>query len=162
MLYPERDLGFAWRKVLFNQMHDILPGSGIAPIYEDALDFYDHARGRIEPNVLTLRVQPDEGITLTFQTKMPGAKVCLNPVTMDFDYGSVRQGVPLDAYEKAILDCLLGEHTLYVRKDAVELCWAFLSPVLEACETCPNPEANLHLYEAGTRGPPQAKKMIDG
>lgn len=107
----------------------------------------------IHPNMLVLRIQPDERITLTFQTKVPGAKVCLQPVTMDFHYSSFRQEALLDAYEKVILDCLLGDHMLFLRQDGVEECWAFLSPVLEACETCKNRKQSLHSYPAGTWGP---------
>jgi glucose-6-phosphate 1-dehydrogenase len=107
----------------------------------------------IHPNMLVLRIQPDERITLTFQTKIPGAKVCLQPVTMDFHYSSVQEGVFLAAYEKVILDCLLGDHMLFVRQDGVEECWAFLSPVLEACETCKDRAKLLQFYPAGTWGP---------
>jgi glucose-6-phosphate 1-dehydrogenase len=114
----------------------------------------------IHPNILVLRVQPDERITLTFQTKVPGARVCLQPVTMDFHYSSVQVGTPLGAYEKVILDCLLGDHMLFVRQDGVEECWAFLSPILDACETCKNREHALHLYEAGTWGPQEADDLM--
>jgi len=115
---------------------------------------------KIQPNVLVLRIQPDERITLTFQTKVPGARVCLQPVTMDFHYSSVQVGTPLGAYEKVILDCLLGDHMLFVRQDGVEECWAFLSPILDACETCKNREHALHLYEAGTWGPREADDLM--
>ena len=114
----------------------------------------------IHPNILVLRVQPDERITLTFQTKVPGARVCLQPVTMDFHYSSVQVGTPLGAYKKVILDCLLGDHMLFVRQDGVEECWAFLSPILDACETCKNREHALHLYEAGTWGPREADDLM--
>jgi glucose-6-phosphate 1-dehydrogenase len=107
----------------------------------------------IHPNILVLGIQPDERITLTFQTKVPGAKVCLQPVTMDFHYSSFQQEALLGAYEKVILDCLLGDHMLFVRQDGVEECWAFLSPVLEACETCKDRAKLLHFYPAGTWGP---------
>ena len=114
----------------------------------------------IHPNVLVLRIQPDERITLTFQTKLPGARVCLQPVTMDFHYSSVQEGTLLDAYEKVILDCLLGDHMLFVRQDGVEECWAFLSPILDACETCKDREQSLHFYEAGTWGPREADDLM--
>jgi len=114
----------------------------------------------IQPNVLVLRIQPEERITLTFQTKLPGAKVCLQPVTMDFHYSTIQEGTFLDAYEKVILDCLLGDHMLFVRQDGVEQCWAFLSPILDACETCRNREKSLHFYEAGTWGPKEAEALM--
>lgn len=114
----------------------------------------------IHPNMLVLRIQPDERITLTFQTKVPGAKVCLQPVTMDFHYSSVHEGALLDAYEKVFLDCLLGDHMLFLRQDGVEECWAFLSPVLEACETCKNRKQSLHFYSAGTWGPQATNALM--
>jgi glucose-6-phosphate 1-dehydrogenase len=114
----------------------------------------------IHPNMLVLKIQPDEGITLTFQTKVPGAKVCLQPVTMDFHYSSFRQEALLDAYEKVILDCLLGDQMLVLRQDSVEECWAFLSPVLEACETCKNRKQSLHVYTAGTWGPEATNALM--
>ncbi|MDY6951835.1 MAG: glucose-6-phosphate dehydrogenase [Thermodesulfobacteriota bacterium] len=114
----------------------------------------------IQPNVLILRIQPEERITLTFQTKLPGAKVCLQPVTMDFHYSTIQEGTFLDAYEKVILDCLLGDHMLFVRQDGVEQCWAFLSPILDACEICENREKSLHFYEAGTWGPKEAEVLM--
>jgi glucose-6-phosphate 1-dehydrogenase len=115
---------------------------------------------KIQPNVLILRIQPEERITLTFQTKLPGAKVCLQPVTMDFHYSTFQEGTFLDAYEKVILDCLLGDQMLFVRQDGVEQCWAFLSPVLDACETCRTREKALHFYEAGTWGPKEADALM--
>ena len=114
----------------------------------------------IYSNVLVLGIQPDERITLTFQTKLPGAKVCLQPVTMDFHYSSFQEGTFLDAYEKVILDCLVGDHMLFVRQDGVESCWGFLSPILDACETCKNREQSLHFYSAGTWGPRKADDLI--
>ncbi len=114
----------------------------------------------IYSNVLVLGIQPDERITLTFQTKLPGAKVCLQPVTMDFHYSSVQEGTFLDAYEKVILDCLVGDHMLFVRQDGVEACWGFLSPILDACETCKDREQSLHYYSAGTWGPRRADELM--
>jgi len=115
---------------------------------------------KIQPNVLALRIQPDEGITLTFQTKLPGAKVCLQPVTMDFHYGSLQEATFLEAYEKVILDCLLGDHILFVRQDGVEECWAFLSPIVDACEQCEDRERSLYFYQAGTWGPQEANALM--
>jgi glucose-6-phosphate 1-dehydrogenase len=115
---------------------------------------------RIQPNILVLRIQPDERITLTFQTKLPGARVCLQPVTMDFRYSSVHEGTFLDAYEKVILDCLLGDHMLFVRQDGVEACWSFLSPILDACEACKDRGQALFFYESGTWGPKEADQLM--
>jgi glucose-6-phosphate 1-dehydrogenase len=124
------------------------------------LMFHNILEEGIYPNVLALGIQPDERITLTFQTKLPGAKICLQPVTMDFHYSSVQEGTLLDAYEKVILDCLVGDHMLFVRQDGVEACWGFLSPILDACETCKDREQSLYFYEAGTWGPQEAYDLI--
>ncbi|MBI5570409.1 MAG: glucose-6-phosphate dehydrogenase [Desulfomonile tiedjei] len=112
---------------------------------------------RITPNVLTLGIQPDEKITLTFETKNPGATICLRSVTMDFNYAQNYGGPTLDAYEKALLDCMQGDQTLLWRQDAVEMCWSFLDPVLEWCETCAPEERCLLPYEAGSWGPETAE-----
>jgi glucose-6-phosphate 1-dehydrogenase len=107
----------------------------------------------ITPNVLTLGIQPDEKITLTFETKNPGATVCLRSVTMDFNYAENFSGPILDAYEKALLDCMHGDQTLFWRQDAVELCWSFLDPILDECETCEAADQRVMPYEAGSWGP---------
>jgi glucose-6-phosphate 1-dehydrogenase len=104
-------------------------------------------------NRLTLGIYPDEKISLTFQTKNPGAKVCLRSVTMDFHYHQDYAGPLLDAYEKVLLDCMLGDHTLFWRQDGVELCWSFLTPILKECETCGERREMLFPYDAGTQGP---------
>jgi glucose-6-phosphate 1-dehydrogenase len=111
---------------------------------------------KITANRLVLGIYPEEEITLTFQTKVPGAKSCLRPVTMDFRYYQGFQGSPLDAYAKVLLDVILGDHMLFWRQDGVELSWSYLTPILQACETCANPEAQLHHYEAGSWGPAES------
>jgi len=113
----------------------------------------------IRANRLTLGIYPEEKITLTFQTKNPGAKVCLRSVTMDFHYHQGYEGPALDAYEKVLLDVMMGDHMLFWRQDGVELCWSFLTPILEECETCGNREQMLLTYEAGTWGPDAVKKL---
>jgi glucose-6-phosphate 1-dehydrogenase len=108
---------------------------------------------QIHANLLTLGIHPHEKITLQFQTKNPGAKICLRSVTMDFSYHQNFQGPIPDAYEKALLDCMEGDRTLFLRQDGVELCWSFLDPVLEECETCADRGSRLLFYEAGSWGP---------
>jgi glucose-6-phosphate 1-dehydrogenase len=107
----------------------------------------------ITPNRLTLGIQPKEKIDLTFETKNPGAKVCLRSVTMDFNYRENYEGPILDAYEKALIDCMQGDHMLFWREDAVELCWSFLDPILKDCETCADRGERLLPYSAGSWGP---------
>jgi glucose-6-phosphate 1-dehydrogenase len=107
----------------------------------------------IRANRLILGIYPEEKITLTFQTKTPGARVCLRPVTMTFHYHQGAKGPVLDAYEKVLLDVMTGDHMLFWRQDGVELCWSFLTPILEECETCGNRAEMLLPYEAGSWGP---------
>lgn len=115
--------------------------------------FRDTLGDEIQANRLILGVYPDEKITLTFQTKNPGAKMCLRSVTMDFNYNQNYTGPVLDAYEKVLIDCMLGDHMLFWREDGVELCWSFLTPILIECESCRNRAQNLLPYEAGSWGP---------
>jgi glucose-6-phosphate 1-dehydrogenase len=114
----------------------------------------------ISANRLILGIYPHERITLTFQTKNPSSTVCLRPVTMDFNYQQNYSGPVLDAYEKALLDCMLGDHMLFWRQDGVELSWAFLSPVLNACETCAERAQQLYPYAAGSKGPLERHQLF--
>ena len=115
---------------------------------------FRHTLGEeIPANRLTLGIYPEERITLTFQTKNPGATVCLRSVTMDFHYQQNFSGPILDAYSRALIDCMLGDQMLFWRQDGVELCWKFLMPILDRCEACDDQAELLHFYEAGTRGP---------
>ncbi|MGD8386843.1 MAG: glucose-6-phosphate dehydrogenase [Desulfobacteraceae bacterium] len=113
----------------------------------------------IAANDLILGIYPEEKITLTFQTKNPGARLCLRSVTMDFHYHQDYSGPVLEAYEKVLLDCMLGDQMLFWRQDGVELCWAFLTPILEQCETCGERSDLLFPYDAGTWGPKPSKKL---
>ena len=114
----------------------------------------------ITANRLILGIYPDEKISLTFQTKNPGAKVCLRSVRMDFHYHQNYTGPILDAYEKVLLDCMLGDHMLFWRQDGVELCWSFLTPILIECETCGDRSKLLLPYNSGTSGPEAVKNMM--
>lgn len=120
---------------------------------------FRHVLGEhISANRLIMGIYPDEKITMTFQTKNPGAKVCLRSVTMDFLYHEGYTGPVLDAYEKVLLDCMLGDHMLFWRQDGVELCWSFLTPIINECEICSDRNETLFPYEAGSWGP----KEIEG
>jgi glucose-6-phosphate 1-dehydrogenase len=107
----------------------------------------------IAANRLTLGIYPDEKISLAFQAKTPGAKINLKTMTMDFNYRQNYSGPLMEAYEKVLLDCILGDHMLFWRQDGVELCWAFLTPILNACETCEDRIEMLKPYKAGSSGP---------
>ena len=108
---------------------------------------------RIDANQLTLGIYPDEKVTLTFQTKNPGARVCLRSATLDFSYHQNYTGPILDAYEKVLIDCMLGDQMLFWRQDSLEHCWSFLTPIINECETCSNKSEMLHFYESGSWGP---------
>jgi len=113
----------------------------------------------ITANRVTMGIYPEEKITLTFQTKSPGPRVCLRPVTMDFHYQQGYEGPFLEAYEKVLLDVMIGDHMLFWREDAVELCWSFLTPILEECETCSNRTESLLPYRAGSWGPEAVRNL---
>ena len=112
----------------------------------------------IEPNVLALRIQPDEGISLKMTVKTPGSMV-LQPVVMEFRYGSSFGGEPPEAYERLLLDCMAGDATLFTRHDEVELAWRFITDILKAWQDGSAPALCEHA--AGTWGPPEADRLVD-
>jgi glucose-6-phosphate 1-dehydrogenase len=111
----------------------------------------------IMPNVLLIRIQPDEGISLTVAAKEPGPDLKLGPVTLDFKYNEVFGGEPPEAYERLLLDVIHGDPTLYARGDWVERAWELLQPVVDAWSATP---AALPIYEGGSWGPPEADAFI--
>jgi glucose-6-phosphate 1-dehydrogenase len=111
-------------------------------------------------NLLVLRIQPNEGASLAFQAKIPGSRRRLQEVRMDFRYGTAFAAPPPEAYERLLLDVLLGDPSLYTRTDAVEAAWKFVDPILQAWAA---PEAGRPLdYPAGTWGPEAAEKLTEG
>jgi len=104
----------------------------------------------LEPNVLLIRIQPNEGITLRFGAKLPGQALRIRWVNMDFRYGSSFGVKPPEAYERLLLDCILGDSTLYARRDMVERGWEIVTPILEAWKT---PAVDFPNYESGSWGP---------
>jgi glucose-6-phosphate 1-dehydrogenase len=115
---------------------------------------------QITANRVSLIIYPDERITLTFQTKNPGAQVRLRSVTMDFHYHQGYDGPALEAYDKVLLDVMLGDQTLFWRQDGVELCWSFLTPILEGCENCGDRAEMLLSYKAGSWGPDAVRRIL--
>jgi glucose-6-phosphate 1-dehydrogenase len=113
----------------------------------------------VEPDVLVIRIQPDEGIGLRFVAKVPGPTMTLRPVTMDFRYGSTFGGSGPEAYERLILDAMIGDPTLFARADEVSAAWRFLTPVLDGWAKAPPPE--LPNYPAGTWGPAGASDLLE-
>ena len=102
------------------------------------------------PNLLILRIQPEEGISLKFNSKRPGAGMTLRPVSMDFNYGSSFGERSPSAYETLLLDAIIGDATLYTRQDMVEASWQVVQPILDYWST-----RRLRVPQlcAGTWGP---------
>ncbi len=118
---------------------------------------FSHAiEEKIEPNTLVIRIQPDEGIGITFQAKRPGTRLCLSPVDMDFSYKKV---MALSDYERILLDCMQADQMLFVRDDGVEQTWSLLSPLLNKIES-DSPGLLLQNYASGTEGPAGAARLL--
>jgi glucose-6-phosphate 1-dehydrogenase len=113
----------------------------------------------VNPNVLTLRIQPDEGIDLRFAAKRPGEALDVADVRMDFSYARDFGAGPADAYERLLLDALRGDATLFTRRDEVERCWAFVQPLLDAWESGEGAAPPLHAYAPGSAGPAAADAL---
>jgi glucose-6-phosphate 1-dehydrogenase len=108
---------------------------------------------RLPPPHLTLRIQPDEGISLVFRAKEPGPGMALDVVPMDFSYGGSFRTQPAEAYERLLHDAMAGDQTLFLREDALERSWEIVAPVLDGSGT-------VHPYAAGTWGPSAAHELI--
>lgn len=115
-------------------------------------------QGQVEPNVLTLRIQPDEGISLKFGAKVPGTDLQIRSVNMDFFYGSSFVRAQPEAYERLLLDCMLGDSTLFTRRDEVEAAWTFVQGILDEWHN--ETSATIYSYESGTWGPQAADEFI--
>ena len=113
----------------------------------------------MEPNMLTLNIQPDEGITLRFAAKVPGQATRIRPVNMEFDYGTSFGVEEPTAYERLLLDAMVGDRTLFARRDEVEKAWALVMPILEAWDA--HRPTDFPNYEAGSWGPPAARALIE-
>jgi glucose-6-phosphate 1-dehydrogenase len=112
---------------------------------------------RDDRNVLALRIQPDEGITLKFFAKQPGQSMSVRPVNMDFRYGTTFGRNIAGAYERLLLDCMLADPTLFDRIDSVEAAWSLVQPILDAWRNDPSP---VPTYPSGSRGPEEADAML--
>jgi glucose-6-phosphate 1-dehydrogenase len=122
---------------------------------------FPSAAQQISPNVLTMRIQPNEGIALRFEVKMPGADLRSRSVEMDFGYGSsFGKSSGGDAYDRLLLDCMMGDQTLFTRSDEVEAAWRVVTPILAAWEARTDP-STMPQYEAGTWEPQAAEDLIN-
>jgi glucose-6-phosphate 1-dehydrogenase len=118
--------------------------------------------GDLTPNVLIFHVQPEEGISLQIQAKHPGPKLCMDALEMKFHYSDVIEGSLPDAYERLLLDCMLGDQTLFIRHDDLEVSWSLITPVLTAWENDPDRERTgpLHIYPSGSWGPVATEELL--
>src|SRR5262245_33364839 len=113
----------------------------------------------LEPTVLSLRVQPEEGLSLRIASKLPGPKIRIYPVKLEFNYSaSFGENAP-EAYERLILDVMAGDATLFMRRDGVEAAWELVTPILESWQT--GRQGSLPEYRAGTWGPLEADRLIE-
>jgi len=130
-----------------------VPHSVFAPLTEEALS----------PNTLILTVQPQEGMALTINAKRPGPKLCMGELTMQFKYRDLFGAEVPEAYERLLLDCMLGDQTLFVRFDFLEASWALLTPILEAWQSKGDAAevGSLYSYPAGSWGPVEADRLLE-
>jgi len=110
----------------------------------------------VDDNVLVIRIQPDEGVSLKMSAKMPGSSLRIEPVKMDFHYGTSFGKATPEAYERLLLDAMSGDPTLFARRDEVEEAWKFVDSIREAWTA--NPE-DLAFYSAGSWGPAEADDL---
>jgi glucose-6-phosphate 1-dehydrogenase len=110
------------------------------------------------PDTLVLRIQPREGIMLAFNAKVPGPTTDMRTVAMDFSYGATFGDELPDAYERLLLDAMLGDATLFMRRDEIESAWEFVTGILEGWRTPGAPP--LETYRAGTQGPSAADRLL--
>ncbi len=112
----------------------------------------------LPPNVLVLQIQPEEGISLSFQAKRPGSKICMSTLNMNFGYKNVFPVDMPEAYERLLLDCMVGDQTLFTRQDDIEISWQLLTPTLQAWE---QDESEPHKYPAGSESFAAADDIIE-
>jgi len=120
--------------------------------------FNANPAGRQPPNVLTLRIQPEEGLSLRIISKVPGSKAQTHPVQMNFEYGDAFGAPSPEAYERLLLDVMAGDASLFMRRDAVEASWAWITPILDGWANYGTKW--LPEYSAGSWGPVEADRLI--
>ena len=111
----------------------------------------------VRPNQLVLTVQPNEGVTLQLGAKIPGTRMVIRPVNMEFLYGTAFLSQSPEAYERLITDAMRGDATLFTRDDEVEAQWRICDPILRAWTATEEP---LPRYEAGSQGPAEANTLL--
>ncbi len=121
------------------------------------LSFSSKLSRDLRPDMLILRIQPDEGVSLNFGVKVPGPEFKLQSVSMDFSYSDVFPEPPADAYERLILDALIGDATLFIRSDEVRQAWRIVEPIQKSWADNGEP---LSTYDSGTWGPVEASRLV--
>jgi glucose-6-phosphate 1-dehydrogenase len=112
----------------------------------------------VQPNQLVLTVQPNEGVSLSLGAKIPGTRMRIRPVNMEFLYGTAFLSQSPEAYERLILDAMRGDATLFTRDDEVEAQWRIIDPIIETWSTADQPP--LATYAAGSEGPSEADRLL--
>ncbi len=123
-----------------NVPHSMFEGSGLTDM---------------PPNILVLQIQPEEGISLSFQAKRPGSKICMSTLNMSFSYANVFKVDMPEAYQRLLLDCMVADQTLFTRADAIEVTWRLLTPILQAWQ-----DIDPYQYPAGAQTFPEADNLI--
>jgi len=113
----------------------------------------------VSPNVLAMRLQPDEGVSLTFEVKPPGPDIGITPLSLDFKYEQAFGSSPPEAYETLLEDCIKGDSTLFTRQDWVELAWwSLMDPIIQAWQI--SKPRDFPNYEVGSWGPKDAHDFL--
>ena len=130
----------------------------IAIFFKEPPEVFFHSILPSQNNTLIIRIQPDEGISLKINAKIPGSATLVHPVKMDFRYSSHFGTKPPDAYERLLCDCMIGDQTLFARKDEVLASWSTIQPILEHWQN--EPPHGFPNYAAGSWGPEAANYLI--
>ena len=113
----------------------------------------------IKSNIISMRIQPDEGIALRFEAKIPGPSMSMSPVNMNFSYAEAFGVSSANGYERLLLDAMLGDGTLFAHRDGVEATWALMTPILQ--DWAKNPVKDFPNYAAGTWGPSTGDALLE-
>jgi glucose-6-phosphate 1-dehydrogenase len=114
---------------------------------------------QLSPNLLVINIQPEEGISLRFEAKIPGPAVRLGPVNMNFCYSDYFGSAPTTGYETLLYDAMMGDATLFQRADMVETAWSVVTPTLDLWKALP--PRRFPNYAAGTWGPKEADELME-
>jgi glucose-6-phosphate 1-dehydrogenase len=113
----------------------------------------------VQSNQIVLTVQPDEGVSVSLGAKIPGARMRIRPVNLEFRYGTAFMSQSPEAYERLILDAMRGDATLFTRNDEIEALWAIIDPILTAWHA--DTKSPIARYAAGTAGPEEANQLLE-